>query len=75
MLSLVNQVFIDLGTLLHVSGFSEMITHIPGGDRTCEVMHAIQVLSAMLGMQEWGQSAERPKVGVVVSKEVTRAGP
>lgn len=42
-LSLVyQQVSPDLGTLLQVSGLSEMITHIPRGDRRCKRIRVIQ---------------------------------
>lgn len=76
MLSLVNQpVFTYLGALLHISRFSEIITHIPGGDGRCKAIHVIKVLGAMWGCGSPFKVLRDGRWRAIFSKELIGAGP
>lgn len=47
--------FSGLGAVSCVTGFSDMMAHIPGGDRMCKVIHRMQRV-------EWGPSVKRSQM-------------
>lgn len=46
--------FTGLGAVSHVTVFSMIMAHIPGGDSMCKLIHRMQA--------KWGLSVKRPQV-------------
>lgn len=51
-----------LGAVSHVTGFSKMMTGLPGGDRMCKLIHRMQRVEQNVEMLERGSSVKRPQV-------------